>query len=68
MKELFEICQDRNWNVSLTWQKINDYSIEIYKGYKSSYELIFYTDGHTDKNEAIKKAKSFLKDISKKSK
>ena len=38
----------------------NDYSIEIYKGYKSSYEVIFYTDGHTDKKQAIKKALRFL--------
>ena len=60
MKKIFEICQDRNLNVSFTWQRINDYSIEIYKGYKSSYELIFYTDGHTDKKQAIKKALRFL--------
>ena len=38
----------------------NNYSIEIYKGYKSSYEVIFYTDGHSDKKQAIKKVKSFL--------
>ena len=60
MKKIFEICQVRNWNVSFTWQRINNYSIEIYKGYKSSYELIFYTDGNTDKKQAIKKVKSFL--------
>ena len=66
MKKIFEICQDRNWNVSFTWQKINDYSIEIYKGYKTSYELIFYTDGHTDKKQAIKKTKLFLTKSSKK--
>ena len=58
MKKLFEICQNNNVNVSFTWQRINDYSIEIYKGYKASYELIFYTDGHTDKKQAIKKALS----------
>lgn len=46
-EKVFEICQNNNLNVSLTWQRINDYSIEIYKGYKSSYELIFYTDGDT---------------------
>ena len=33
MKKVFEICQNNNLNVSLTWQTINDYSIEIYKGY-----------------------------------
>lgn len=55
MKKLFEMCQNNNVNVSFTWQRINDYSIEIYKGYKSSYELIFYTDGHTDKNKQLKK-------------
>ena len=38
----------------------NNYSIEIYKGYKSYYELIFYTDGNTDKKQAIKKALRFL--------
>ena len=60
MKKLFEISQNNNVNVSLTWQRINDHSIEIYKGYKASYELIFYTDGHTDKKQAIKKALRFL--------
>ena len=42
------------------WYESNDYSIEIYKGYKLSYELIFYTDGNTDKKQAIKKALRFL--------
>ena len=60
MKKIFEICQDRNLNVSFTWQRINNYSIEIYKGFKSSYEVIFYTDGHSDKKQEIKKVKSFL--------
>ena len=60
MKKIFEICPDRNLNISFTWQRINNYSIEIYKGYKSSYEVIFYTDGHSDKKQAIKKVKSFL--------
>ena len=60
MKKVFEICQNNNLNVSVTWQRINDYSIEIYKGYKSSYEVIFYTDGHTDKKQAIKTALRFL--------
>ena len=60
MKIVFEICQNNKLNVSLTWQTINDYSIEIYKGYKSYYELIFYTDGNTDKKQAIKKALRFL--------
>ena len=60
MKKVFEICQNNNLNVSFTWQRIDDYSIEIYKGYKLSYELLFYTDGHTDKKQAIKKALRFL--------
>ena len=60
MKKIFEICQNNNLNVSVNWQRINDYSIEIYKGYKSSYEVIFYTEGHTYKKQAIKKALSFL--------
>ena len=60
MKKIFEICQDRNLNISFTWKRINNYSIEIYKGYKSSYEVIFYTDGHSDKKQAIKKELRFL--------
>ena len=60
MKKVFEICQNNNLKVSFIWQEINDYSIEIYKRYKSYYELIFYTDGNADKKQVIKEALRFL--------
>lgn len=59
--QLFEECKSRAYNCSLTLQAITDYSVEIYRGYSSSYVKIFYTDGHIDKNKAIKKALKFLK-------
>ncbi len=59
--KLFEECKCRAMNCSITYQRINDYSVEIYRGYKSSYVKIFYTDGHIDKKKAIKKALKFLR-------
>lgn len=60
MEEIFEICRNRRWNVSITYQKINDYSVEIYTGYVSSYKRIFYSDGHISLKIAEKTAKKFL--------
>lgn len=58
---LFAECQNRNLHASITYQRINDFSIEIYTGYVSNYVKLFYTDGHTDLNAAIKAALGFLK-------
>lgn len=59
--QLFEECQSRSIHCGLSWQRITDYSVEIYTGYKKTYKNIFYTDGHTNKEEAIKKALKFLR-------
>jgi len=53
-------CISRNLHCSITYQKINDYSVEIYRGYKTRYEKVFYTDGHIKPKKAIKKALKFL--------
>lgn len=60
--QLFQLCQSNNYNCSITYQRINDYSVEIYKGYgNSNYNKIFYTDGHIDVNHAIRLGLKFLK-------
>jgi hypothetical protein len=59
--QLFAECKSRALNCSLTYQSINDYSIEIYRGYKSNYQKVFFTDGHIDKSKAIRKALKYLK-------
>ena len=59
--QLFDECKSRNFNCSLTYQQINDFSVEIYKGYKDTYQQVFYTDGHLEKSIAIKKALKFLR-------
>lgn len=59
--QLFDECISRNYNCSITYQRINNYSVEIYQGYKSNYKNILYTDGHIDKEKAIKKALKFLR-------
>lgn len=59
--QLFQECKSRDYNCSITYQKINNFSVEIYTGYKSSYKLIFYTDGHTESKFAIRKTLNFLK-------
>lgn len=64
---LTELCQSRCFNLSLTWQKMTDWSVEIYVGYSSgSYEKKFYTDGHTKKKEAIKEAIKYMEEFDKK--
>jgi len=51
-KEVFEYALSRDLNISITWQKITNWSIEIYRGYESKYEKIYYTDGHIDRETA----------------
>ena len=63
--ELTDMCQDRCFNLSLTWQKMTDWSVEIYTGYETSYEKKFYTDGHSNKKEAIKGAIEYMKGLKK---
>jgi len=61
--QLFEECINRAYNCSITYQRNTGYSVEIYTGYISSYEKIYYTDGHTNKEKAIKKALKSLQSL-----
>lgn len=59
-KQLMSECMSRRLNCSITFQRMNDYSVEIYTGYKETYKKVFYTDGHTQPKKAIRKALKFL--------
>lgn len=63
--ELFNRCISLGFNVSLTYQRINDYSIEIYHGYQTSYKQYFYTDGNLTRMGAIRKAIRYLDKLKK---
>lgn len=56
-------CKNINHCCSITYQKVNDYSVEIYSGTGIAYSKTFYTDGHIKPSKAIKKALKFLKSI-----
>lgn len=59
-KELFSLCLNQDLNVSLSWQKMTDWTVEIYTGYIKSYRSVFYVQGIT-KKEVLKKAIKFMK-------
>lgn len=59
-KELLNICEGRNLHCSITWQRITDYSIEIYTGYKKTYSCFHYSDGHIKVEEAIESGINWL--------
>lgn len=61
LSELDLFCRNQNWHFSVTWQRINDYSVEIYKGYTKTYQSIFYSDGHSTMREALKESLKFIK-------
>lgn len=63
--QLIANCQNRDWNISLTWQKMTEWSVEIYTGYKSRYEKKYYTDGHITKEVAIETALEFFEEFNK---
>lgn len=56
VKTLMDVCISLDINCTISRQKINDYSIEIYKGYGKDFQQLFYTDGHVSLKKAIKKA------------
>lgn len=60
IKQLFDECNTRNLHCSITNQRITDYSIEIYKGYESSYEKVFYSGGHLKIKHAVRKGLGFF--------
>jgi hypothetical protein len=59
-KRLMMECENRNLNCSISYQKITNYSVEIYTGYKKNYKLKFYTDGAISPKKAIKLAFKWL--------
>lgn len=60
LDKLIAECKNRNLNVSFSNQRMNDFSVEIYKGYKEEYECVYYTDGHLYYEVAIQNALIFL--------
>ena len=62
LDKLLEQCESMNLNCSFTYQRSNDYSVEIYTGYISNYNQLFFTDGHINPKHAAKKGLKFLKD------
>lgn len=63
IEELINECKNRNLHVSVTYQRITDISIEIYKGYKSNYQCLFYIDGKPNLESAIIEATEWLNTI-----
>ncbi|QDM00819.1 hypothetical protein [Aliarcobacter butzleri] len=64
-KKLFGLCLNQDLNVSLSWQKITDWTVEIYVGYRTNYRNIFYGQS-TSKKEVLKEAIDFMKNFSRK--
>lgn len=58
--ELISECKSRNINCSISYQSINDISIEIYKGFGKRYQKLFYTDSHIKLNKAIKEVYKYF--------
>ena len=52
--------ENRNLNCSISYQRVNDLSLEIYTGYKSNYQSYFYTDGHVEFGTLIRAGVDFL--------
>jgi hypothetical protein len=62
-KKLLKKCSSRNIHCSITYQKNNDFSVEISKGYNRNYEILFYTDGHTKLKTAVQEAAKFVNSL-----
>ena len=62
VQELMDLCHSYDFNYSISYQKINDYSIEIYTGYKTNYKNVFYIDGELNLKKAVKKTLEFFND------
>ncbi len=63
LNKLMNECRSRNYNCSITLQRINLYSVEIYRGYQTTYQQAFYSDGHATSKQAIKKGLKFINRI-----
>jgi effector-binding domain-containing protein len=60
LKRLITECKNRNFHISISYQRINDISIEIYTGNRKNYVCRFYTDGHISLKKALKKALKWI--------
>ncbi|WP_320034818.1 hypothetical protein [Halarcobacter sp.] len=63
-EKLFSECLSRDWSVSLIWQRMTNWSVEIYTGYEVNYNKKFFTSGHIHRAEATKEALRFLDGLS----
>ena len=59
LKRLEDECLNRDWGISISWQRINNWSIEV----GTRHKLRFYTDGHITKKDALKKALKYFKEM-----
>ena len=60
LEKLMAECKSRTVNCSITYQKINEFSVEIYTGYKKCYVKYFYSDGHLTAKAAIRKGLKYI--------
>ena len=60
LDKLLEQCESMNLHCSITYQRSNDCSVEIYTGYKTNYNQLFFTDGHINPKHAAKEGLKFL--------
>lgn len=58
--KLFAECKNKNLHCSITHQRNNDISVEIYTGYVDTYKQLYYTDGHIKIKKAVNEALEFL--------
>lgn len=63
VKDLISECKSRNLNCSVSYQSINNISIEIYKGFGKRYQMLFYTDGYIKLKKAIKEVYRYFKTL-----
>lgn len=60
INHLFDECKNNDLHCSITHQRNNDFSIEIYTGYVDSYKSVYYTDGHIKLKKAVNEAIKFI--------
>ena len=61
VSKLMDLCESKSLHCSITYQKSNNYSVEIYTGYVSTYQKVYFSDGHINLKKAVKKAYKFIK-------
>ncbi|GET46479.1 hypothetical protein [Capnocytophaga felis] len=59
LKKLEDLCLARDWNFSVSWQRITGYTVEIYTGYIENYNGIYY-DEASSLYKVIKKGVQFI--------